>query len=328
MTEPTKDSTENVIESLWGDLRHGMSSLDKYIERCSVDSLKELANRLCETIDRIRFMVIIPEQFLINEQMTLRMALRFYRDRLVAALKTGTLGSTDTLTDDEREAYEAALKELYEKTASDLEQEDLFEEWLSRAMREKPHVIEQLQMDKPYKSLLYSGLIWAWISFEVFASDLWEAVVNMSAGKVRSRILRLVSAARPTIKVDHIAKYNLDLRGRLGTVMRDGCDFTSLGGIQKAYAVVFPKSQSISDALGKIELVQLEASRHLIVHRSGIVDDEFLRKTNLKLKKGHELPVTDKQVLDYCNLTVEVALALLVAAESLVGRKSPKKQTK
>jgi len=324
MAEPANDGAEDVRESLWGGLRYGMRSLDQYIERCSINSLKELANRLWETVDRIRFMLIIPERFLIHQQIMLRQLSK----HLWAALKTETVKPFDSLTDDEKKAYEAALKESVEKDAGDMEWEKLFDEWTRMAIQEKPRVIEIHKMEEAYKSLLYSGLIWAWISFEVFASDLWEAVVNMSAGKVRSRILRSVSAARPTIKVDYIAKYNLDLRGRLGTVMRDGCDFTSLEGIQKAYAVVFPKSQSISDALGKTELMQLEASRHLIVHRSGIVDDEFLRKTNLKLKKGHELPITDKQVLDYCNLTVEVALALLVAAESLVGRKSPKKQTK
>ena len=61
------------------------------------------------------------------------------------------------------------------------------------------------------------------------------------------------------------------------------------------------------------------------MHRSGIVDDEFRHKTKLKLKNGDKLPVTDKQVFDYCNLTAEVALVLLVAAESLVGRKPPPK---
>ena len=241
MPESAKDSAADARASLWGPLRHAMRSLHQYSKRSSVQSLRELADRLWHTIDRIWFMVIIPEQFLFHEQRNLR----FYWHHLVAALKTGTLGSTDTLTDDEREAYEAAMKELYEKTASDVEQEKLREEWLSRAMREKPHVIEMLQMEEAYKSLLYSGLIWAWISFEVFASDLWEAVVNTATGKVRSRILHSISAARPSVKIDHIAKYDYDLRGRLGTIMKDSCDFTSLDGIQKAYKVIFPKSQSI-----------------------------------------------------------------------------------
>jgi len=252
------------------------------------------------------------------------MKLRELSHHLWAALKTGTVKSADSLTDDEREVYEAALKESYEKTTGEVEQDKIFEEWLGWAMRLKPRVIEDYLMEEPYKALLYSGLIWAWISFEVFASDLWEAVVNMATGKVRDRILSSIGGARPSIKIDYIAKYDYDLRGRLGTMMKGSYDFTSLNGIQKAYKVIFPKSQSISDALGKRELIELEASRHLIVHRSGIVDDEFRRKTKLKLKNGSELAVTDKQVLDYCNLVAEVALVLLLAAESLVGRKSPK----
>ena len=252
MAERAEDSGKNPLASLWGNLSYGLRSLNQYIEQSSIESFRELAVRLVDIINRIRFMVIIPEQFLIYEQMKLR----DLSHHLWAALRTETVKLYDTLTDDERAAYEAALKKSYEKAAGDVEQDKMFEQWLSRAMQEKPRAIELLSMDEPYKSLLYSGLIWAWISFEVFASDLWEAVVNMATGKVRSRILSSFSTARPTIKIDYIAKYDYDLRGHLGTVMKDSYDFTSLNGIQKAYKVIFPKSQNISDALDKSELIE------------------------------------------------------------------------
>jgi len=107
--------------------------------------------------------------------------------------------------------------------------------------------------------------------------------------------------------------------------MKDSFNFASLEGIRKAYKVIFPKSQGVLDVLGRSEFVELEASRHLVVHCCGIVDDEFCRKSGLNLKIGDKLPITDKLVFDYLSLIADVALVLLRSSESLVGSRSRQK---
>ncbi len=112
---------------------------------------------------------------------------------------------------------------------------------------------------------------------------------------------------------------DLTLSIRLSTI-QENFTFTSLAGIQKAYQIIFPESQGVSEALRRPDLVQLEASRHLVVHNSGLVDNEYIRKTKSNLKEGEELPITDRQVLDFCNTTLEICVVLLSASESLIGR--------
>jgi hypothetical protein len=260
-------------------------------------------------------MVVIPEQFLMWEQVKTREIAR----HLWAGLITETVKDPKTLTPEQKQAREAALKQSYDEDP--LEPSKHFDEWLSRAMDQKPHFIEVLHLAKPYQSLLYSGLMWAWISFEVLAKDLWEATVNAATGKVRASILKSCGA-RPSVSIDSLAKYDYDVRGYLGTIMKDNFVFTSLAGIQKAYAVLLPRSQGVTAALHRTDLGELEASRHLIAHQSGMVDDEYIRRTKSNLKKGDELPITYKEVLDYCSTTVEVAVILLTSAQSVIRRES------
>jgi len=210
MEERYGSELEDPVVALWGNLNVSLRSLDKYAQQSSVKSFVELAARLDNTINHIRFMVIIPETLLIHQQMNLH----FLSRHLWAALKTETVKPYETLTMKEREAYEAALNESVTKGKERVELRKTLREWISKAAEQKSKVIELYNMVEPYNSLLYSGLVWTWTAFEVFAADLWEACINLSTGKVRSRMIKSFGTVKPVIKIDDIVKYNYDIRGQ------------------------------------------------------------------------------------------------------------------
>ena len=57
--------------------------------------------------------------------------------------------------------------------------------------------------------------------------------------------------------------------------------FDSLAGMREAYALAFSSDyESIDDALRDEILDAVSQVRHVIVHRAGIVDEDFLRRTH------------------------------------------------
>jgi hypothetical protein len=56
-------------------------------------------------------------------------------------------------------------------------------------------------------------------------------------------------------------------------------DFTSVSGAKKAFEAAFPKSPSIRSVFDEPLLAELEATRNVIVHRAGLMDETFARRT-------------------------------------------------
>lgn len=117
------------------------------------------------------------------------------------------------------------------------------------------------------------------------------------------------------IPVGLAAKYQFDLRRRLGTLLKPKFDFTSVDGIAKAYQKAFGEFPALEDLSG--ELNELEHTRNLIVHRGGIVDEKFLRATNLKARQGKKLDIKISRVTRYVIAVTLGVVGLLQQAESI-----------
>lgn len=92
-------------------------------------------------------------------------------------------------------------------------------------------------------------------------------------------------ADQKLVSLDLIHRNQFDLRQKMGTVLRDRFEFSRLEGIREAYAAAFHKnSDHIDAALSDDALDALSAVRNVIVHRAGIADTEYLRRSkHLKL---------------------------------------------
>jgi hypothetical protein len=128
--------------------------------------------------------------------------------------------------------------------------------------------------------LLRSVVTSAWTAFECLSGDLWEAAVNARPGVLGQRALSNVRADSSELSTRSVgfkvlAKQGFDLRNCLGTILRNGFDFTKLDGIQKAYAALFGDASEIEPYFGDPTLRQLQLHRNLLVHKAGTVDEAF-----------------------------------------------------
>jgi hypothetical protein len=181
------------------------------------------------------------------------------------------------------------------------------------------------------RSLLLAVVSASWTVFETLLTDMWVAVLNCHPVPLAQRALEAPSFAGPDevlsakqVSVGLLAKYSFDLRNCLGDILKSKFDFTSVSGIHKAYKTILGDSEELRKATGTIELKELEAVRHLIVHRAGIVDEEYRKRTNSPLSSGTALPIdgitasrwASAGISSGCNMVrlVDCALLSLVVA--------------
>ena len=97
----------------------------------------------------------------------------------------------------------------------------------------------------------------------------------------------------------------------MGTLLKPKFDFTSVTGIQKAYKVFVPLDAFVQKIFADPILSELEATRHLIVHKASKVDEEYKRRTASDLQTGASLTFTDGQTTKFVRASQMAGLGLL-----------------
>lgn len=128
---------------------------------------------------------------------------------------------------------------------------------------------------------LSASIIGLWTAFESLASDLWESSIN-----ARPHLLTMKRKGQKTntdadskmLPILTIQKHGYDLRGKMGSIMKDrGIKFSTLDGINGAYRLAFREDRErIDKALHDPAVKALNAVRNLLVHRAGVVDRTFV----------------------------------------------------
>jgi hypothetical protein len=161
----------------------------------------------------------------------------------------------------------------------------------------------------------------AWTAFECVATDTWVTALNAVPMTYYQGVLKAAGAGESPqgltgkqISVGLLAKYSFDLRGHLGTLLKPKFDLTSLSNIRDAYYAAFGKVQPLADLFEDEDLNLLEACRHVIVHRGGIADAEFVSRTrrmNIAVEEGAPLPLDGRLVSKLANASTAAGCKLL-----------------
>lgn len=156
------------------------------------------------------------------------------------------------------------------------------------------------------QQLLYirqSAVVAAWASLEALSEDLWVAALNNAGPNLRKRAFRAAAQAEQVgdsipglgqrqVELNLLAKYDFDLRSCLGTLLRKKFSFKTVDGIMGAYSVALEVPSLFENPK---ELKRVEASRHVIVHRAGVIDEEGADRLSLPSELvGTPLPVSYK----------------------------------
>ena len=130
-----------------------------------------------------------------------------------------------------------------------------------------------------------TGILRAWASLEALAEDLWVQSLNRAGTQFRQRGFAKVSGnlGKKQIDLGQLAQHDFDLREKLGSVLLSDVSFGKVDGIEKAFKIAFGWDKHypppcFTDAKA---LRAVEAKRHVIAHRGGIIDAEYAEKASL-----------------------------------------------
>ncbi len=175
--------------------------------------------------------------------------------------------------------------------------------------------------------LRLSVLSGSWTAFECVATDCWEAALNRGHSSLARRALSTLpdepgEISSRQIPVGLAARHNFDLRNCLGSILKTKFDFTSVSGIKKAFKSAFSETDELFELLDEPLLTELEATRHLIVHRAGVVDEEFKRRAGAKLPIGTLLEFDDSQVKKFSDCAAQSGTAILLFTDDWLKENS------
>lgn len=106
------------------------------------------------------------------------------------------------------------------------------------------------------------------------------------------------------IKVKRILEIDMDLSENIGMLIVEKMNFQNLDNVQNEYKKLFGFEPFTNEELN--ELKKIFAIRHVIVHKSGIVDHLFISKTGLDYKVGNRLFFERNKILQMIEFIEEI----------------------
>jgi hypothetical protein len=179
------------------------------------------------------------------------------------------------------------------------------------------------------QTLFRAAIAQAWTGFECLAVDLWVAALNADT-RLGHQALSAdppndvpVGLAQKSLPLATLGRYQFDVSRCLGTVLKDKFRFGKVEGIRTAYTAAFGEKTPCVAALGHPGLPKLEATRHLIVHRAGRIDEGYARATGSKEPLGSVIHLDGKVVADLICPALDVGYGLLDYATGLACARAP-----
>ena len=165
------------------------------------------------------------------------------------------------------------------------------------------------------REILLQGTVGAWSALEMLVGDELILLLDNRPDLV-GRLLSDPNAKRkfelPKLNIEDLASRGFDLSRQMGRLLFGERDLSSLPTLKCACEALID-SPSLREKLAAPSAWRLNQNRHLIVHRRGIVDEEYIRKTGAKLRIGDQLIVSPDEFEEL------LRHALSIGAEFLVG---------
>ena len=213
--------------------------------------------------------------------------------------------------EDEREP--AALASAKEK----------FDEYLQGEGREKvaDDVLDRLLWLKndseslaAARELTRQGIVLTWSAIEVLARDAFVYLLDNKPAY--AELLLTDPANRKRFSAERVewqtlATYGYNLSSRLGSYLISKADLKSVLAIRGAYGALFPAADELQKLLGDRRMWNLSHKRNLIVHKRGIVDQQYLDSTGDTLAIGDHLWVAPSEVEELLETILKVGTEIV-----------------
>jgi hypothetical protein len=191
-----------------------------------------------------------------------------------------------------------------------------------------------------------------WTTFEVLATDLWEAALNYhprhlsdlsgkrkrisgKAGSLGREKEEAKQEEREAVSppdllnvMRRVTRGTYNAGELMGTILKENFAFHKLSGVRLAYSAAFSKkSDEVDTALSNISLDKLNLVRNLLLHKSGIVDQKFLTGTKelnwtVEAEDRKTLRLDGEIVRELFSPVFQCGMDLILAVDGWVSEKS------
>jgi len=323
MAQPSNIETKEPLYD--GEQAFKTSALTTALKKVRIRGIKQLGIKFRDNLNLVESMIMLPHALL---------SLEHYHRALVpyeiqAALKAKI--QKKQLSQARKEVFESEV--LPKKNAKVKEAIDSAEKAFLVLLQD-----DWGGLRSTYEALLFSAAVWIWCSFEVLMKELWELSLNYGGKYISKNVVSKLPDLEHGgsidllrgryISLDYLAKYGYNISAKLGSVLVSKFDFTSVNGIKEAYSCAFPKSANMRDALDNKGIIGLEATRSVVVHNAGVVDEDFCKKVNAsKPEIGKRLQLNSHKLCYYADSSIEAGVSVITAVSAIVSyAKSLKKE--
>jgi len=166
--------------------------------------------------------------------------------------------------------------------------------------------------------LLVQTLISAWAVFESSVRIFVIGWINADPQRAKP-VLELPDLkpyfGKQVVDIAVIGEHAFDLTSSMGDILFQDRRLDSLSVIRNVLEALFNNS-AVRGALAE-DMWMLNQRRHLFVHRRGLVDAEYLRRTGDSVPIGERLSVTSKDIEQYIRAVNGAFVAIATAADGL-----------
>jgi hypothetical protein len=287
-----------------------LDALEEYIPKLTDDRLKGIANSAQENFLQISIILALPH-FLMSESVKSMKQIQY---TLEGAVKTKNF--LQPKSEEGKKQLDDYVRAKFEENKKSHSEEG---SKLLRDLRDKVP-----QIENGIRTLALNSLVNIWTIFESTSKDIWIYLLNNYQDKFLNNILEskigdeVEGVTGKFISISLLGKYGFNVNNRLGEILSSKYDFTSCSGIKKAFIDLDRTKKEFFNFLNDDNLVQLEILRNLIVHKAGVVDEVYLKRTSIpNLTIGQKVAIDIKGYSNFENSTIHSLIKLLQISEEV-----------
>ena len=183
--------------------------------------------------------------------------------------------------------------------------------------------------DDEFKRISYlnslNSIVNVWTTFESSIKELWIYCVDNYPKIFINGVLRhqdnteITGVSGKNISISLLAKYDFNISKIVGQIMNSKFDFTNISGIKKAFQALLDESNISLKSLDEKYLNQLEITRHLIVHKAGIIDENYLKRT-IKTDEniGELINLSEEEMRNFGNSCISPIIELVKDLDNMI----------
>jgi hypothetical protein len=152
--------------------------------------------------------------------------------------------------------------------------------------------------------LLRQGIVLLWTTFEVLARDFTIYFLNNHPNFFRDFGLK-------SLPTELLEKYEFRIDDKLGEIYAEMHDWSNLNVIIRTFKILQSDNNDLMILFNDYNLWKLNQRRHLIVHRSSIIDKKYLESTADKYEIGETLNIEPNEFINDLMLIKNIGVKIL-----------------